>query len=119
MILALLQWLPDILEDEQETPEEIVLLEDIGQVVTVDAVGRIGREFGRRHGRLRCLRKGCGSDRDGDRGGRYKLCPYRFSVIVKISERYIESGSPVFSPILKATVGDVGVRMTSTCSNAF
>ena len=38
---------------------------------------------------------------------------------VKISERYILSGSSVFSPIFHATDGAVGVTMTSTFSKAF
>ena len=39
--------------------------------------------------------------------------PARFAEIVKMSERYICMGSSVFSPILKAGVGVVGVRMQS------
>ena len=39
--------------------------------------------------------------------------PARFVEIVKMSERYIWSGSSIFSPILKAGVGVVGVRITS------
>ena len=44
--------------------------------------------------------------------------PARFVEIVKISERYICIGSPVFSPIRKAGVGVVGVRITSHFANA-
>ena len=44
--------------------------------------------------------------------------PARFADIVKISDRYILSGSPVFSPILNAAVGDVGVNMQSQDLNA-
>ena len=44
--------------------------------------------------------------------------PARFAEIVNISERYIVSGSSVFSPILKAGVGDVGVIIASYFLNA-
>ena len=36
-----------------------------------------------------------------------------------MSDRYIVSGSPVFSPRRNAGVGAVGVRSTSAASNAF
>ena len=39
--------------------------------------------------------------------------PARFAEIVNISERYIVRGSLIFSPILKAAVGEVGVTMAS------
>ena len=39
--------------------------------------------------------------------------PARFTLIVKMSDRYIWSGSDDFSPILNAAVGAVGVAMTS------
>src|SRR4030042_6724400 len=39
--------------------------------------------------------------------------PAKFTEIVKISDRYIWSGSAVFSPILNAAVGEVGVTITS------
>src|SRR4051812_8799055 len=51
-----------------------------------------------------------GSDRPGS--------PARLTEIVKISDRYICSGSSVFSPILNAVVGAVGVMMTSQFLNA-
>ena len=35
---------------------------------------------------------------------------------VQKSSRYMDSGSPVFSPSGKATVGEVGVTIRSTCS---
>src|SRR3989338_3912684 len=38
--------------------------------------------------------------------------PARFAGPVKTSERYMETGSSIFSPILKAGVGDVGARRT-------
>ena len=44
--------------------------------------------------------------------------PARLQVIVKMSDRYIDSGSSIFSPIRNATVGLVGVRIRSTCSKA-
>ena len=37
--------------------------------------------------------------------------PARFAVIVKISLKYIDTGSLVFSPSAKAVVGDVGPAM--------
>ena len=43
--------------------------------------------------------------------------PARLADMVKMSERYMVSGSEILSPILKATVGDVGVMMTSKFSN--
>jgi hypothetical protein len=50
--------------------------------------------------------------------------PARFTDIVNISDRYIESGSEDLSPNLKAGVGEVGVNMQShplskTCSKSF
>ncbi len=39
--------------------------------------------------------------------------PAKFIEIVKISDRYIWSGSVAFSPILNAALGDVGVTITS------
>ena len=44
--------------------------------------------------------------------------PARFADIVKISERYIVSGSFDFSPILNAGVGEVGVTIASYFLNA-
>ena len=44
--------------------------------------------------------------------------PAMLQVTVKTSHRYIESGSPVFSPALKAAVGEVGQRITSQLLNA-
>ena len=44
--------------------------------------------------------------------------PAMLQVTVKTSHRYICSGSPVFSPALKAGVGLVGQRITSHFSNA-
>ena len=44
--------------------------------------------------------------------------PAMFTVTVKISFRYISTGSPDFSPIAKAGPGVVGVRIASTSSNA-
>ena len=44
--------------------------------------------------------------------------PDRFDGIVYVSHRYIDIGSAVLSPIGNATVGDVGVSNTSTCSYA-
>jgi 6-phosphogluconate dehydrogenase (decarboxylating) len=44
--------------------------------------------------------------------------PARLHEIVKMSDRYICNGSSAFSPILKAAVGEVGVMMASTFSNA-
>ena len=44
--------------------------------------------------------------------------PARFTEIVKTSERYIESGSAVFSPRRNAVVGAVGVAITSQRANA-
>src|SRR3954468_18702911 len=43
--------------------------------------------------------------------------PARLQEIVKMSERYICSGSSDFSPTLNAAVGVVGVTMASTFSN--
>ena len=40
--------------------------------------------------------------------------PAMFTVTVKMSFRYISTGSPDFSPSAKAATGVVGVRMTST-----
>jgi len=40
--------------------------------------------------------------------------PLKFAEIVKISDKYIDIGSLVFSPILKAVVGVVGVTIAST-----
>ena len=45
--------------------------------------------------------------------------PAMLQVTVKTSTRYICSGSPVFSPILKAGVGEVGQAITSHFSNAW
>ena len=42
-----------------------------------------------------------------------------FTVTVKMSFRYISTGSPDFSPSAKAGPGVVGVRIASTCSNAW
>ena len=39
--------------------------------------------------------------------------PAKFAVTVKMSPRYIWSGSPVFSPIRYAAVGATGVRIAS------
>ena len=39
--------------------------------------------------------------------------PARFAGIVNMSARYMLSGSSVLSPILKAGVGEVGVKITS------
>ena len=44
--------------------------------------------------------------------------PARFAGIVKMSDRYMASGSSVFSPIRNAVVGDVGETSTSKRSNA-
>src|SRR3989339_349421 len=44
--------------------------------------------------------------------------PAKLTGIVAMSDKYIESGSFAFSPILKATVGDVGEIKTSHCSKA-
>jgi len=44
--------------------------------------------------------------------------PARLAEIVKISDKYILKGSSVRSPILKAQVGEVGVRITSTSPKA-
>ena len=44
--------------------------------------------------------------------------PARFPEMVKMSDRYICRGSSVFSPNLKAGVGDVGVTITSHRLNA-
>ena len=44
--------------------------------------------------------------------------PARFAEIVKMSERYIVSGSLIFSPILNAAVGEVGVIIASNFLNA-
>src|SRR3989338_6739709 len=44
--------------------------------------------------------------------------PARFAGIVKMSERYMLKGSRIFSPILKAGVGEVGVIMQSQALNA-
>ena len=44
--------------------------------------------------------------------------PARLTLIVKMSLRYIESGSDAFSPTLNAVVGDVGASIASTLSNA-
>src|SRR5262245_14621731 len=44
--------------------------------------------------------------------------PAIFTVTVKMSLRYISSGSPDFSPSAKAGPGVVGVRIASTVSNA-
>ena len=40
--------------------------------------------------------------------------PARFTGIVQMSHRYIESGSAVREPTRKATVGDVGETIRST-----
>ena len=45
--------------------------------------------------------------------------PARFTGIVQISDKYIVSGSSIFSPILKAVVGDVGEISTSYFLKAF
>ena len=44
--------------------------------------------------------------------------PAMFTVTVKMSFRYISTGSPDFSPSAKAGAGVVGVRITSTFSKA-
>ena len=44
--------------------------------------------------------------------------PERLAEMVKISIRYICSGSSVFSPILQAAMGEVGVTRASTFSKA-
>src|SRR5277367_2357376 len=44
--------------------------------------------------------------------------PARFTEIVKMSDRYIVSGSFIFSPSLKAVVGATGVTIKSHCSKA-
>ena len=44
--------------------------------------------------------------------------PARLPVMVKISERYIATGSSTFSPILNAGNGETGATIASTCSNA-
>ena len=44
--------------------------------------------------------------------------PVRLALTVKMSSRYIWSGSLVFSPSLNAGVGVVGVAITSARSNA-
>ncbi len=45
--------------------------------------------------------------------------PARFAEMFRISERYIWSGSSIFSPNLKAAVGEVGVTITSQCWKAW
>ncbi len=45
--------------------------------------------------------------------------PARLAVTVKMSQRYIWSGSAVFSPDVKAGNGEVGPAITSHVSNAF
>jgi len=45
--------------------------------------------------------------------------PANEAVTVKMSARYMESGSSDFSPNLNAGVGVVGVMMASTSLNAF
>ena len=44
--------------------------------------------------------------------------PARLAEMVKMSERYMVSGSSTFSPILKAGVGAVGQAITSQASKA-
>ena len=44
--------------------------------------------------------------------------PAMFGGIASTSERYIASGSSVFAPSGKATVGEVGLTSRSNCSNA-
>jgi hypothetical protein len=39
--------------------------------------------------------------------------PAKFTGMVNVSYKYIAKGSSTFSPILKAVVGEVGVRSTS------
>jgi hypothetical protein len=45
--------------------------------------------------------------------------PARFTEIVKMSERYIVTGSAVFSPSRNAVVGETGVTSASQVSNTF
>src|SRR2546421_403822 len=54
MILALLQWLPDVLKDVQEASKKIVFLEDVWQIATVDAVRLPSQRPGRWFYRLGC-----------------------------------------------------------------
>jgi len=45
--------------------------------------------------------------------------PARLADKVKMSDKYMVSGSSTFSPILNAGVGAIGDTMTSQLSNAF
>src|SRR5262245_35323091 len=51
-------------------------------------------------------------------GNEMPAIPAMLQVTVNTSQRYIASGSPVFSPALKAAVGLVGQRTTSHFLNA-
>ena len=60
----------------------------------------------------------CASSRDNNPAGtEIDGTPVRFAGAANISSRYIETGS-LFSPILNAALGVVGVEIKETFSNA-